>query len=62
VYPPHKHFPARESLKRAKQKLDMMNVRCLGVVINNISVQDSDYYYVQHYSKYYGDGDRQQKT
>jgi capsular exopolysaccharide synthesis family protein len=53
---------AREALKRAKQKLDVMNIRCLGVVINNISVQDSDYYYVHQYYHHYREGERQHKA
>jgi capsular exopolysaccharide synthesis family protein len=47
---------AREALKQAKEKLDMLKVKCLGVVINNIDIQEHDYYYMHHYYHYYGEG------
>lgn len=31
---------ARDALKRAKEKLDMLKIKCLGVVINNINIQE----------------------
>jgi len=47
---------AREALKQAKEKLDMLKIRCLGVVINNVDIQQFDYYYMHHYYHYYGEG------
>jgi capsular exopolysaccharide synthesis family protein len=44
----------RDALKRAKEKLDMHQIRCAGVIINNISLDEHDYYYMKHYYHYYG--------
>ena len=52
---------ARDALKRAKEKLDMLKIKCLGVVINNISVQENDYYFMYHYYKHYGEGTESEK-
>lgn len=40
---------AKEVLKQAKEKLDMMKIRCLGVVINNIAVSEGDYSFMYNY-------------
>lgn len=45
---------AREALKRAKDKLDMLKIRCLGVVINNVIVQERDYH-MYDYHRYAGE-------
>jgi capsular exopolysaccharide synthesis family protein len=44
----------REALKRAKEKLDMHQIKCAGVIINSISLKENDYYYMKHYYHYYG--------
>jgi succinoglycan biosynthesis transport protein ExoP len=44
----------RDMLKRAKEKLDMHQIKCAGVIINNISLDEHDYYYMKHYYHYYG--------
>ena len=44
----------RDALKRAKEKLDIHNIRCAGVIINNINLDEHDYYYMKHYYHYYG--------
>lgn len=53
---------SREALMRAKEKLDMLKIKCLGVVINNISVQEHDYYFMYHYYRHYEEGTRSGKT
>jgi capsular exopolysaccharide synthesis family protein len=45
----------REALRRAKEKIDLMKIKTLGVVINNIDVREHDYYYQYQYYHYYGD-------
>ena len=42
----------RESLRMAKEKLDMMNIKTLGVVINHLNLRDLGYYY-KHYHYHY---------
>jgi Mrp family chromosome partitioning ATPase len=42
----------RESLKMAKEKLDMMNIKTMGVVLNHLNVRDLGYYY-KHYHYHY---------
>ncbi len=44
----------RDALRRTKEKLDMHQVKCAGVIINNISLDEHDYYYMKHYYHYYG--------
>jgi polysaccharide biosynthesis transport protein len=45
----------RETLQRAKDVLHQVNAKILGVVINRINIQRSDYgYYYYRYSYYYG--------
>lgn len=44
----------RDALKRAKEKLDMHQIKCAGVILNNISLDEHDYYYMKHYYHYYG--------
>jgi len=47
---------AKDALKQAKEKLDLLKVRYLGVVINNLNIQEHDSYYMYHYHQYYGEG------
>jgi capsular exopolysaccharide synthesis family protein len=44
---------SREALKRAKEKLDMVKIKNLGAVINNLNIRRSGYYY--KYYHYYGE-------
>jgi Mrp family chromosome partitioning ATPase len=45
----------RETLQRAKEVLHQVNAKILGVVINRIDIQRSDYgYYYYRYHYYYG--------
>ncbi len=45
----------RETLQRAKEVLYQVNAKILGVVINRINIQRSDYgYYYYRYHSYYG--------
>jgi capsular exopolysaccharide synthesis family protein len=53
---------SREALKQAKEKLDMVKIKCLGVVINNINIQEHDYNYMYQYYNYYGEGEGGEKT
>jgi capsular exopolysaccharide synthesis family protein len=46
---------SREALKRAYEKLDMVKVRTLGVVLNNVVVRKHDYNYRHGYYGEYGD-------
>jgi len=52
----------KDALKQAKKKLDTLNIKCLGVVINNLNVREHDYYYMRHYYGYYGEGKGNGKT
>ena len=43
---------SREALKKAREKLDLLKVRTLGVIINNVSVpHNATYYYRDYYHK-----------
>ena len=44
----------REALRRAREKLDTHRIKCLGVIINNVRIQESGHYYGSHYYKRYG--------
>jgi len=43
---------SREALKRAREKLDLMKIKPLGVVINNLDVRKHEYYYKHYYYDY----------
>jgi len=43
---------SRDALKRAKEKLDLHQIRCAGVIINNMSLEEHDYYFMKHYYHY----------
>jgi polysaccharide biosynthesis transport protein len=45
---------SRDALKRAKEKLDTHQIKCAGVIINNISLDEHDYFFMKHYYHYYG--------
>lgn len=47
----------REALKRVREKMDLVQVPSVGVVLNNLDLQEHDYYYKHHYY-YYHDQDR----
>ena len=42
-----------DALKRAKEKLDTHQIKCAGVIINNVSLDEHDYYYMKHFYHYY---------
>jgi succinoglycan biosynthesis transport protein ExoP len=44
----------REALRRAREKLDTHRIKCLGVIINNVRIQESGHYYGSHYYKRFG--------
>jgi len=46
---------SREALKRAKEKLNMVGIKILGVVLNNIVIRKHDYHYRHGYYRYYGE-------
>lgn len=43
---------SREALKKAREKLDMLKVRTLGVIINNVNVDHQGYHYKDYYYHY----------
>ena len=47
----------RESLRKAREQLDLMKFRPLGVIINHLNIRDHNYYYKDHYYhyQYYGE-------
>jgi Mrp family chromosome partitioning ATPase len=45
----------KDALKQAKQKLDMLKIKCLGVVINNIDIREGDYYFMYPYYREHGE-------
>lgn len=49
---------SKEALKQAKEKLDLLNIRTLGVVINNINIRKHGYYYSHYYYQYGGEEER----
>jgi protein-tyrosine kinase len=45
---------SREALKKAREKLDLLKVRTLGVIINNVTIPHHGYYYYKdHYHGYH---------
>ena len=52
----------RETLQRAKEALYQVNAKILGVVINRVNIQRSDYgYYYYRYHYYYGHGKKKKE-
>jgi succinoglycan biosynthesis transport protein ExoP len=47
----------RESLRKAREQLDLMKIKPLGVIINHLNIRDHSYYYKDHYyhQHYYGE-------
>jgi len=45
----------KDALKQAKQKLDMLKIKCLGVIINNIDIREGDYYFMYPYYREHGE-------
>lgn len=43
---------SREALKKTRERLDLLKVRTLGVIINNVSLPHSGYYYKDYYYHY----------
>lgn len=48
----------REALRRSREKLEMHRIKCLGVIINNVRMKESDHYFASHYYKHYGKRDK----
>ncbi|MEW6456129.1 MAG: polysaccharide biosynthesis tyrosine autokinase [Acidobacteriota bacterium] len=46
---------SRDALKQAKEKLDLLKLKTLGVIINNIKIREHEYYYKHYYYQYYGE-------
>jgi capsular exopolysaccharide synthesis family protein len=44
---------SREALKKAREKLDLLKVRTIGVIINNVSMPHHGYYYKDYYHGYH---------
>ncbi len=50
----HGDKTSREALRKAREKLDLLKIRTLGVVINNVTLpQHGAYYYKDYYHKYH---------
>ncbi len=50
----HGDTTSREALKKAREKLDLLKVRTIGVIINNVSVpRHGAYYYKDYYHGYH---------
>ena len=50
----HGDKTSREALRKAREKLDMLKVRTLGVIINNVTVpHHGAYYYKDYYHRYH---------
>ena len=49
----HGDKTSREALKIARERMEMLKIRSLGVVINNVKAPSTGGYYYQDY--YYGD-------
>ncbi|MEW5900990.1 MAG: polysaccharide biosynthesis tyrosine autokinase, partial [Acidobacteriota bacterium] len=47
----------RESLRKAREQLDLMKIKPLGAIINHLNIRDHSYYYKDHYyhQHYYGE-------
>jgi capsular exopolysaccharide synthesis family protein len=45
---------SREALKKAREKLDLLKVRTIGVIINNVTVPHHGAYYYKDYYRYHG--------
>jgi len=43
----------REALQRAREKLDLMKIKLMGVIINNLDIRRHHYYYKHYYYDYY---------
>ena len=54
----------RETLQRAKEVLQQVNAKIIGVVINRVDIRRSDYgYYYYRYHSYYGkEGKKEERT
>jgi capsular exopolysaccharide synthesis family protein len=44
---------SREALRKAREKLDLLKVRTIGVIINNVSLPHHGYYYKDYYHGYH---------
>jgi succinoglycan biosynthesis transport protein ExoP len=55
----HSGKSSRQIVKRAKQLLQDVGAKILGVVLNNVNIRSSDnsYYYQNYYNSYYKDAD-----
>ena len=49
----HGDKTSREALKKVREKLDLLKVRTIGVVLNNVSAPMAGYYYKDYY-RYHG--------
>ena len=49
----HGDKTSREALKKSREKLDLLKVRTIGVVINNVSMPHHGYYYKDYYHGYH---------
>ena len=50
----HGDRTSREALRKAREKLDLLKIRTLGVVINNVTLpQHGAYYYKDYYHRYH---------
>jgi capsular exopolysaccharide synthesis family protein len=48
----HGDKTSREALKKAREKLDLLKVKTLGVIINNVNIDHRGYHYKDYYYHY----------
>jgi capsular exopolysaccharide synthesis family protein len=48
----HGDKTSREALKKAREKLDLLKVKTLGVIINNVNIDHHGYHYKDYYYHY----------
>jgi succinoglycan biosynthesis transport protein ExoP len=53
----HSGKSSRAVVRRAKQQLLDVGAHIFGVVLNNVKLENQDYYYAGYYSSYYSDAD-----
>lgn len=45
---------SRDAVRSAREMLEKHKIKCAGIIINDVQIRSSDYYYMSRYHKYYG--------